>query len=83
MVSFGPDSGNKYIITYFRHDFTVANPAAYGSLDLNVLRDDGAAVYLNDVEVFRTNMPEGLIDYLTPSAARSEAEPNRPSSRLR
>ncbi|MFQ5748543.1 MAG: hypothetical protein ACE5H3_03685, partial [Planctomycetota bacterium] len=31
-------------------------------------RDDGAVVYLNGTEVFRSNMPAGAIDYLTPAA---------------
>jgi hypothetical protein len=27
-----------------------------------MVRDDGAIVYINGVEVFRTNMPDGAID---------------------
>lgn len=56
VVGYGPDPNNKYITTYFRRSFTVTNPAAYASLTLNLKRDDGAAVYLNGVEVFRTNL---------------------------
>src|SRR5467141_1189505 len=29
VVGFGPDPNNKYITTYFRRAFTVANPTAY------------------------------------------------------
>jgi acid phosphatase type 7 len=57
LVAYGPDSTSKYTTTYFRHAFTVADPSAYGGLTLRVLRDDGAIVYLNGTEVFRTNMP--------------------------
>ena len=32
---------------------------------LRLLRDDGAVVYLNGSEVFRTNMPTGAISYST------------------
>src|SRR5262245_32232553 len=44
VVSYGPNSANKYITTYFRHHFNVVNPTAYVSLSLSVLRDDGAVV---------------------------------------
>ena len=61
VVGFGPSSSNKYVTTYFRHTFSVSNPSAYTTLTLNVLRDDGAVVYLNGTEVFRTNMPSGPV----------------------
>lgn len=64
-VSFGPSSTNKYITTYFRHSFTVADPSAYQGLTLNLLVDDGAVVYLNGAEVVRRNMPAGTITYQT------------------
>jgi hypothetical protein len=42
---------------YFRQAFNVANPSLYGSLTVFLLRDDGGIVYINGVEVFRSNMP--------------------------
>lgn len=63
--SFGPDANNKYITTYYRRAFVIDEPSAYTGLTLNVQRDDGAVVYLNGVEVFRSNMPNGAINYLT------------------
>ncbi|MCU0858797.1 MAG: hypothetical protein MUC65_10400, partial [Pontiellaceae bacterium] len=39
--------------------------SAVTSLTLNLLRDDGAVVYLNGTEVLRDNMPSGTISYLT------------------
>ena len=65
IVGYGPSTTNRYITTYFRRAFTVANPAAVGTLTLRLLRDDGAVVYLNGVEVFRSNMPSGTISYTT------------------
>ena len=44
------------ITTYFRSSFTVADPRQYGDLTLRLLRDDGAVVWLNGVEVHRSNM---------------------------
>jgi hypothetical protein len=57
VVSYGPDPDNKYVTTYFRKTFNVPNPASFNSLNLSVLRDDGAVVFLNGVEVWRNNMP--------------------------
>ena len=68
VVGYGPDPGNKYITTYFRHNFVVKNAASYTNLVLDVMRDDGAVVYLNGVEAARFHMPEGPIDYLTPAS---------------
>ena len=58
-VSFGPDENNKYATTYFRTAFNVADPAVFSSLLLAVRHDDAAAVYLNGVEVSRTNLVGG------------------------
>ncbi|MCK4999470.1 MAG: lamin tail domain-containing protein, partial [Anaerohalosphaera sp.] len=51
--------------TYFRTSFNVSNASLVNSLNLSLLRDDGAAVYLNGTEVARDNMPTGSIDYQT------------------
>ena len=64
-VSFGPNSGAKYITTYFRRAFEVTATNIFQSLKLRLVRDDGAVVYLNGLEVFRSNMPTGLISYVT------------------
>ncbi len=65
-VSFGPDANNKYITTYFRKRFNIANLASLAdSIILGVRRDDGAVVYVNGAEVFRTNMPSGPIGFDT------------------
>jgi hypothetical protein len=61
VVGFGPDGNNKYPTTYFRHAFTVDDASAVTALKVRLLRDDGAVVYLNGTEVFRSNMPEGEI----------------------
>ncbi len=69
-LSYGPSSSNKYITYYFRKKFNVAALSALtDTLELNILRDDGAVVYINGTEVVRTNMPTGTIDYLTWSSS--------------
>jgi hypothetical protein len=69
VVSFGPDPANKFITTYFRRSFEVVQAAALSNLVMHVLRDDGVAVYLNGVEVFRNNLPAGPIDFHTLATA--------------
>ena len=64
VVDGGPN-GDRFITTYFRHTFYVDDVSQYTMLHLRVLRDDGAVVYVNGVEVARSNMPAGEIDYLT------------------
>jgi len=64
-VSYGPDANNKYVTTYFRKMFSFEDPSVITSLTLRILRDDGAVVYLNGTEVFRSNMPSGTISYNT------------------
>jgi len=55
VVSFGPDTANKYVTTYFRKKISVANPGEIGLLRLDSLRDDGVVVHINGTEVFRDN----------------------------
>lgn len=57
---------------YFRHTFDVTDPAAWSSLSLEILRDDGAVVYLNGQEVARYNMPAGTIAYTTLASSAGE-----------
>lgn len=64
-------AGVANIAYYFRHAFSVPTPATYTNLLLRLHRDDGAVVYLNDLEVFRSNMRPGPVDFntLAPIAA--------------
>src|SRR5215217_1240739 len=67
-LGFGPDANNKFITSYFRRAFSVTNAALFNGVTLRLMRDDGAVVYLNGVEVWRTNMPAGTVGYLTPAS---------------
>jgi len=68
IVGYGPDAGNKYITTYFRKSFTLADTAGLEPINASVLFDDGVVVYLNGVEVFRNNLPAGAISNSTPAS---------------
>ena len=61
----GPNGRN--ITTYFRREFT--STGNVDSVTLSLLRDDGAVVYINGVEVVRDNLPGGLISYDTPASS--------------
>lgn len=60
-ISYGNDSTNKHITTYFRNTFSFNNTQNFDTLVFRVLRDDGAVVYINGMEAFRMNMPAGII----------------------
>ena len=53
---------HRYISTYFRRTWEVTDLSFYRSAVLRVVRADGAVVYLNGKEVYRFNLPRGVID---------------------
>lgn len=62
------DGDEKTLLTpgretyYFTRTFDVADPAPYAKgLTLSLAADDGAAVYLNGVELTRVNLPDGVL----------------------
>jgi len=63
-VSFGENSENKYITTYFRHDFTITDASDFYKLVVGYVRDDGCAIYLNGTRV--------VLDNLAPDASATE-----------
>src|SRR6185436_3016138 len=56
LLGYGGDSNQKYVTSYFRRSFVVTNVSAIDVLTLGIVFDDGAAVYLNGVEVMRANL---------------------------
>lgn len=65
VVSYGSDPNSTHITTYFRKTITVTNPSLFTALNLELLRDDGAVVYINGNEVARSNMPSGTVSFQT------------------
>ena len=55
----------KTIAFYFRKTFSVPDPRTITALNVRLVRDDGAMVYLNGTLVFRSNMPEGDVNSQT------------------
>ena len=64
-VSYGSNNKKKHITTYFRKTISIADASLYSSFTLNLKRDDGAVVYINGTERYRSNMPTGTIAYNT------------------
>lgn len=63
VVSYGPSSSNKHITTYFRHSFNIDDVSQYKNFLLKLKRDDGALVYINGVEVMRSNFGTNTYAY--------------------
>ncbi|AMB57552.1 fibrinogen-like YCDxxxxGGGW domain-containing protein [Microterricola viridarii] len=53
------------LTSYYRSSFTVADPGAIGALVFTTRADDGIVVYLNGVEVKRSNMAAGTVTNTT------------------
>jgi len=67
VVSYGGDPNNKFVTTYFRKTISLNNPYDFASYHLDLKRDDGAIVYINGTEVFRSNMTSGSVGFNTPA----------------
>ncbi len=69
VLSYGSSTTNRRITYYFRRSFNVNDPSALSALSVRFIRDDGAVIYLNGVEVVRSNMPSGSVGYTTLATA--------------
>ncbi len=58
---------------YFIHHVNVTDPSSIPQLTLRLKRDDGAAVYLNGIEVLRNNLPTGPLSAATYSSTKVTA----------
>lgn len=61
----GSDPNHRTTTYYFRKPFVVTNFTDITRLEFRLLRDDGAAVYLNGTRVYRDNLPGGSLSYTT------------------
>jgi hypothetical protein len=68
------DMLNNYTCVFLRKTFQVTNAAGAGQVTVEVAADDGFIVWLNGLEVSRTNMPTGTVAY-NGRALASLAEP--------
>jgi hypothetical protein len=61
VVAYGTDPQVRHRTTWFRQSFFVDDPSRFDALNLELRRDDGAIVYLNGVELLRSNLPSGPV----------------------
>ncbi len=54
---------------YFRKTISISSVTAFSNFTMKIRRDDGIVVYVNNVEVYRNNMPTGTILYNTPASS--------------
>lgn len=76
-VSFGPDANNKHATTYFRYAIDAGGlpPVPFDALLLRLIRDDGIAVYINGMEVFRDNLaPDAAFNQFATAVVNGAAE---------
>ena len=64
---------NRYITYYFRKSFSLGDSRKFADLQMSLLRDDGAVVFLNGSRVYFENGLDGAT-YLTTTAASSSNE---------
>lgn len=65
ILSYGEDENNKYTTYLFRKTFGGIDTSGLQNIEMQLLVDDGAIVYLNGQEILRVNMPEGPVDFNT------------------
>ena len=70
------DGGSpRNVTTYFRRTFARADPGAFAEYAIDLLRDDGAVVYVNGVEMARPNMPGGAVQHTTLALTEVTGDP--------
>ena len=63
-------TGARYTTIYFRNTVFIADPTIYANnFQLNLKVDDGAVVWVNGVEAYRSNIPAGAPLYATLASA--------------
>jgi hypothetical protein len=65
VIGYGTQSSQKFVTAWFRRTFRIEDPARFAALKVALLRDDGAAIYLNGREVIRDNLPAGTLTSTT------------------
>jgi hypothetical protein len=68
------NSGPHPVAAYFRREFLAG--ATNASALLRIVRDDGAVVYINGIEILRDGMPDGVITHETLAVTDAGANEN-------
>ncbi len=65
VLGYGNNASAKWPSYYFRRTVGVADVTKYTGMIIRLVRDDGAVVYINGVEVWRANVPDGTLTFDT------------------
>jgi len=76
-VNKGGSGSKTHNTIYFRRHFTLNSVNRGDRLLLELLRDDGAVVYLNGTEIIRSNMPSGTVLYSTTATSKNNLKQSR------
>nr|ADI22802.1 hypothetical protein [uncultured Oceanospirillales bacterium HF0500_29K23]ADI23150.1 hypothetical protein [uncultured gamma proteobacterium HF0770_11A05] len=76
-VNKGGSVSKTHNTIYFRRHFTLKSVNRGDRLLLELLRDDGAVVYLNGTEIIRSNMPSGTVLYSTMATSKNNLKQSR------
>lgn len=68
VISYGSNSNNKHVTTYFRKQFYLRDPDSVNSMVIGLVRNDACAVFLNGKEVFRDSSLNDNAQYNTLSS---------------
>ncbi|MCQ2193427.1 MAG: CotH kinase family protein [Paludibacteraceae bacterium] len=63
------DAGANLMAVYFRRNFTIDDDYSGSALEATINYNNGAVVYLNGKEIYRTGMPTGPVTYETKATA--------------
>ncbi len=58
IIDYGKDDKYKPLVSYYIKEVVIENTSEALVYELNLRRDDGAIVYVNGYEIWRSNMPE-------------------------
>ncbi len=72
-IGFGGNPNAKFITTYFRKTFVLEDATKLTNAVIHLLRDDGAAAYLNGTQVVRSNLAANATS-TTPAASSISQE---------
>ncbi|RYY51526.1 MAG: DUF839 domain-containing protein [Chitinophagaceae bacterium] len=75
-ISYGKDSNNKHITTYYRKRLNIADVTTLpNNLEFRLRQDDGAIVYINGTQALKINLPGGVAN--TSPATADVKQPNQ------
>ena len=74
------DMRGGYSTLYLRRTFTVDDPAAYDTLSLGVLYDDGVNIWINGIMVYQANVASPELPYTATAVSATENAEYNPAT---